>query len=256
MKRLLIIAGIITISCNNAPAPGGQSNESVLTAKDSSIVYQTEELQVHRLSPHVYAHVSFLQTKDFGNVDCNGMILLNEGEAVVFDTPAGDSSSAALIKFVTEKLQCRIKAIIPTHFHEDCVAGLEIFREHHIPAIASRRTIDLLKKEKPVAYIESFEDSLTLSIGNKKAYARYFGEGHTTDNIVGWFPADNALFGGCLIKTTGATKGYLADAKVQDWSATVRKIQESYPQLSIVIPGHGEWGGKDLLDYTIRLFEE
>ncbi len=67
--------------------------------KDSSSVYHSEQLQIHRLSAHVYAHISFLQTKDFGKADCNGMIVVNEGEAVVFDSPAGDSSSEELIRF-------------------------------------------------------------------------------------------------------------------------------------------------------------
>ena len=41
----------------------------------------------------------------------------------------------------------------------------------------------------------------------------YFGEGHTKDNIMGYFTEDQALFGGCLIKKVGASKGYLGDAK-------------------------------------------
>ncbi|MDZ7613831.1 MAG: hypothetical protein U5K51_09100 [Flavobacteriaceae bacterium] len=52
--------------------------------------------------------------------------------------------------------------------------------------------------------INDFNESLTLSIGNKKVNAEYFGEGHTKDNIVGYFPNENAVFGGCLIKEVGA----------------------------------------------------
>lgn len=62
-------------------------------------------------------------------------------------------------------------------------------------------------------------------------------------------------FGGCLIKELQATKGYLGDANVGECSGTVEKVKQHYPHVKIVIPGHGEIGGMDLLDYTIKLFK-
>jgi metallo-beta-lactamase class B len=35
----------------------------------------------------------------------------------------------------------------------------------------------------------------------------------------------------------------------------VRKIKEKYPEVKIVIPGHGKPGGTALFDYTIELFK-
>lgn len=63
------------------------------------------------------------------------------------------------------------------------------------------------------------------------------------------------MFGGCLIKEINASKGYLGDANVQAWAATVKKVKKAYPNVKTVIPGHGEIGGKELLDYTITLFK-
>lgn len=53
-----------------------------------------------------------------------------------------------------------------------------------------------------------------------------------------------------------ASKGYLGDAVVNEWSATVTKIKEAYPDVRSVEPGHGATGGSELLDYTISLFKE
>ena len=103
--------------------------------------------------------------------------------------------------------------------------------------------------------IKEFDNRLKLSIGDEKVYAEYFGEGHTQDNIIGYFPKDNAIFGGCLIKRLGASKGYLGDANTDLWSGTVRKLKLKYPNAKIVIPGHGKWGGTELFDYTIKLFK-
>jgi hypothetical protein len=83
----------------------------------------------------------------------------------------------------------------------------------------------------------------------------YFGEGHTKDNVVAYYAKDQVLFGGCLIKEQGATKGYLGDANLQAWSGTVSKIKQRLPNVQTVVPGHGAVGNQSLLDYTIQLFK-
>jgi len=222
-----------------------------------SVIYKTKNLIINKISDHVYQHISFLKTKDFGNVECNGMIVVNENEAIIFDTPADIESSGELINFLSAKMHYKITGIIPTHFHEDCVGGLEKFNENNIPSYASNKTIAFLKEKGKVFSkpIHGFDDSLALNVGDKKIYAKYFGEGHTKDNIIGYFPYQNVIFGGCLIKEQGAGKGNLEDANVTAWSETVRRLKQNYPQAKIIIPGHGKIGGIELLDYTIKLFE-
>ena len=225
-------------------------------SKEDSTVYKSDNLHIQKFSDHIYVHVSFLNTDSFGRVACNGMVVVNGNEAVVFDTPTDSRSSEELIQYITGTLKTTVKAIIPTHFHTDCVGGLEAFNAHDIPVYASSKTIAFLTSEgqqftKP---INAFDGTLALPVGGKKVYAEYVGEGHTKDNVVGYFPDDNALFGGCLIKEMGATKGYLGDANVAAWPGTVSKLKQKYPQAKTVVPGHGQSGGTELLDYTIRLF--
>jgi metallo-beta-lactamase class B len=69
-------------------------------------------------------------------------------------------------------------------------------------------------------------------------------------------PSDQVLFGGCLIKAQGAGFGFLGDANTATWSETVSRVKAEYPQVVTVIPGHGKIGGTELLDFTIRLFED
>jgi metallo-beta-lactamase class B len=251
------VLGILLISCADTVKQKtvAYKNDGALT--ESSVIYASEKLIIQKLSEHSYRHISYLNTNDFGKVASNGMIVVNETEAVVFDTPSDNESSDELINYVTNNLNGRIKAVIPTHFHKDCAGGLEKFIEKGIPAFATDKTVALLKNEghvfeKPII---GFIDTLTLTIGDKKVYAQYFGEGHSKDNIIGYFPHDNALFGGCLIKTIGANKGFLGDANIDDWSGTVAKLKQKYPTAKIVIPGHGKWGGTELFDYTINLFK-
>jgi metallo-beta-lactamase class B len=232
------------------------SSETHLSLVKDSIVYQTENLTIQKLTNHTYIHTSFLDTEKYGKVSCNGMIVINNKEAVVFDTPVDNKSSRELRNYVQKKLKSKIKAVIPTHFHEDCLGGLKKFNQHDIPCYASHKTLALLdlKGSKFIKFINGFDDNLTLKVGDKKVTAEYFGEGHTTDNIIGYFSDDNVLFGGCLIKGINSGKGNLEDANVKTWSETVEKIKKKFPNTTLVIPGHGKSGGTELLDYTIKLF--
>ncbi|GAB3171197.1 subclass B1 metallo-beta-lactamase [Telluribacter humicola] len=217
-------------------------------------VYQSENLVVQKVADHVYQHISYLQTQSFGKVECNGMVVVNNKEALVFDTPSNAKATQELIKWVQDGLHCQIKAVVPTHFHDDCLGGLDEFHKQQVPSYASQRTIELTKANSLPVPQHGFDTVQELKVGSKKVVVEYFGEGHTRDNVVAYYPAEKVLFGGCLIKETGATKGYLGDANTNEWSATVTKLKQKYPEIKKVIPGHGKPGGTELLDYTIGLF--
>jgi metallo-beta-lactamase class B len=82
----------------------------------------------------------------------------------------------------------------------------------------------------------------------------YFGAGHTTDNVVAWLPQQKILFAGCLVKSLDSNSlGNTKDGDLAAYPATLRKVQAAYPQAKIVIPGHGDWGGPELIDHTLTL---
>lgn len=252
---ILICSVFLIISCKNGSTNPEAAIETA-AADSASLSYQSENLVIQRLSNHTYLHTSFLNTNDFGRVSCNGLIVVNEKEAIVFDSPTSDEGSAELIQYISGELQSKINAIVPTHFHEDCVGGLEKFNSENIPAFASGKTVALLeeKDRKFSRPMNTFDSSYSLRVGDKQVHLQYFGEGHTKDNIIAYFPEDEAIFGGCLIKELGAGKGHLDDANTAAWPGTVRKIKQTYPRVKIVVPGHGKPGGVELLDYTITLF--
>lgn len=215
----------------------------------------SQTLVVEKVAEHVYQHTSFLQIQSFGRVGCNGMVVYDKGEAIVFDTPADKDASVELIDWVAQNLKCKVKAVVPTHFHADCLAGLEEFHKRGIPSYANNLTIELAQLKQHAIPGNGFDKLLELKVGEKNVFVRYFGEGHTKDNVVGYFPEEKVIFGGCLIKEAGAGIGNLEDANVGVWSSTVAKLKEEYPDAKVVIPGHGKAGGTELFDYTIRLFE-
>ena len=174
---------------------------------------------------------------------------------IIFDTPTNDKSAEELIKYIKETLHCKINAIVPTHFHDDCLGGLKAFDDNNIASYANVKTIELAKNNNLVVPKNGFTDSQTLKVGDKIVTIKFLGEGHTKDNVVCYFPSENILFGGCLIKELKASKGYLGDANIESWSNTVEKVKMEYPNVKIVVPGHGKYGNNQLLDYTIKLFK-
>jgi metallo-beta-lactamase class B len=217
--------------------------------------YETDTLKIVPMTAHSYMHITYLQTESFGKVGCNGLIFINNNEAVVFDTPADDTSSVELINYIENNLKCRIKAVVINHFHNDCLGGLKAFHKKNIPSYANNRTIELAKQTKVEVPQNGFDDKQELLIGNAKIINQYFGEAHTKDNIVSYIPSENALFGGCMVKEVGANFGFLGDANLEEWSKTVLKVKTNIPGLKYVVPGHGKFGGVELLDYTIEKFK-
>lgn len=227
---------------------------SILFAQENSFIYESETLQIEQISPNTFVHISYLNTDDFGKVACNGMIVINEGEALVFDTPANDDASLELINWIENDQKAKVNGVVATHFHWDCLGGLNEFHAKGISSYASDKTIELAKTAGYPTPENGFKKKLILKAGSIKVTNQFFGEGHTKDNFVAYVPSDKVIFGGCMIKELGAGNGNLEDANVDEWSATVRKVKLAYSEAEHVIPGHGKIGGTNLLDYTIEMF--
>lgn len=220
-------------------------------------IYKTPGLEIDSIAANTYVHRTFLDTKEWGKVPCNGAIFIDNGEAIVFDTPTTDSVSAELILWIKNHTRATIKAIVVNHSHDDCLGGLSVFHRAGVPSYSSELTRELAQKDtlnKPVVPQHCFTKMLKLKIGKATIVNYYPGEGHTRDNIVSYIPSVKVLFGGCLIKALGSSKGNLAEANVSAWPESVRNVKQKFSEAAIVIPGHGAYGGRALLDYTIKLF--
>lgn len=226
-----------------------------LFAQETKSIYSTETLQIEQISPNTFVHISYLNTQDFGKVACNGMIVINGGEALILDTLTDDETSWELISWLEKEQHVKVKAVLATHFHNDCVGGLKAFHAKGVASYGSNETITLAKAAGDPVPENGFYEELILEVGDLEVINMFFGQGHTRDNVVAYVPSDQVLFGGCLIKELGAGLGFLGDANTATWSETVSKVKSNFPQIRIVIPGHGKIGGEDLLDFTIRMFE-
>lgn len=216
--------------------------------------YESEILKIEKLNDHVFIHTSYLEAESFGTVSCNGMVYLNGNEAIIFDTPTSNPASAELVDWIGDK---NIKGLVVTHFHVDCLGGLDEMHSRDIKSYSTLRTVKLATENKETVLPQiGFDQEMKFTIGGESVLAKFIGEGHTKDNIIGYIPSQKTMFGGCLIKHMKAGKGNLNDANTAAWSMTLEKIKNEFTELETVIPGHGAIGGPELLDFTIDLFNE
>jgi metallo-beta-lactamase class B len=217
----------------------------------------SEDIELIKLSEKAYVHISVSEIDGFGKVSSNGLILVNNDEAFLFDTPVIDSQTETLVKWIADSLNAAVSTFIPNHWHEDCLGGLDYLHSKGVKSYANQMTIELAKDNgKPVPQI-GFTDSLRLSLHGEDVYCYYLGGGHSADNIVIWIPSEKILFGGCMVKDIHSEGlGNISDAKTEEWPETIRKITGKFSGTFLVIPGHGKIGGKELLNHTKELLRQ
>jgi metallo-beta-lactamase class B len=216
-----------------------------------------DDLELIKLSEKAYIHVSYFETQSFGRVAANGLLLVDKGEAFLFDSPWNDAQTEKLLAFISDSLKTGVSTFIPTHWHGDCVGGIGCLHSKGVKSYANQMTVDILKEKGLPVPQQGFKDSLSLKLNDIEVYCYYLGAGHSTDNIVAWIPAERILFGGCMVKDLNSKGlGNLSDAKTEEWPETIQKVIAKFPDVKTVIPGHGRIGGIELLKHTKELLKQ
>ncbi|MCR1795387.1 subclass B1 metallo-beta-lactamase [Leptospira sp. WS58.C1] len=218
-----------------------------------SIYGEGPKLLVSQIGKNIYVHTSYKLLKD-GYFPSNGL-LIETGEGVVLvDTAWGEEQTFELLDWISNNLKKPVIAVIITHFHEDRAGGIDILKKQNIPSYAGKRTISILKEEGESVPEKVLKDKDLLVFGKTKIETFFPGAGHSKDNLVVWLPGSRILFGGCLVKSVEADDiGNTKDADLKEWPKTIRKLEKMFPKISIIVPGHQAWGGRESLKRTLEL---
>jgi len=216
------------------------------TCKSQVIFNSNEGLKITALSNTTYFH-------QYEN--SNGIIYHVNNEAIIVSTPPSDAATKELINWVRDSLDATIIAYVIDRWHPDAMEGLDIIKELSIKNYAYIETKELaIKKGLPIPE-NTFSKKKTIKIGSKRIICHFLGEAHTTDGIVVWLPNEKILFAGNEIRNYNGWIGNIGDANLSTWSKTAQRIKSRYRKVNIVIPGHGKYGGPELIDYTIKLYD-
>jgi metallo-beta-lactamase class B len=245
MKKILFVILVCCISLSMSAQSGYKT------------IKISKNLEFIQISKDAYIYVSIAEMRKFGLVASNGLIIISNHKAFLLNTPINDKLTEEMVKAITDSLHVKITGFIPNHFHADCMGGLKYLKSIGVKSYACQKTIDLARKKGLPIPQQGFKDSLLLKFGNKELYCYYPGEGHAPDNIVVWIPSEKILFGGCMIKDVKSEGlGNLSDANLKEWPNTVSKVYTKFKDARIVIPGHGAWGGTELITHTLYLLNK
>jgi cyclase len=176
-------------------------------------------------------------------VTSEGVILVDD----MFDR--NHESILAQVRQITDR---PLRYVINTHQHDDHAGGS--FRMLPIAEVIAHRNVYSNLKELKRPYYEdtpgtpialprvTFSDRLDVHLGGKDVEAHYFGRGHTSGDIIVYFPELKAIHTGDLfISGSRAGVPIYVDAvqggSLLEWTRTLdRALQLDF---DIVIPGHG-----------------
>lgn len=207
----------------------------------------SDKLTLNQLTDKAYIHTC-------GND--NGIVFISGDKALIVSTPASDIETQHLIDWVINEKKAKIIGYVIDMWHPDAMEGLDIVKQNGIKSYGYELTRQNAKtKGLPVAEI-GFDPKMEIQVGNDKVICHFLGEAHTKDGIVVWIPSEQILFGGNGIRNFNGWIGNIGDASLDKWSETAKKIKNEYGSAKIVVPGHGKYGGTELIDYTIKLYEQ
>ena len=213
-----------------------------------------EDLEVERLAEGVWLHTSYEELESFGRVPANGLVVVSDGEAALLDTPWTDDQTRALATWVQDRLGARLTTVVPTHSHVDCMGGLAAAHDLGARSYSSAKTVEMARREGLPVPQEAFQRERDIALGSRVIEARFVGPGHTIDTIVVWLPDVRILFGGDLVRSAESRSlGFVEEADLEGWPASVEALQQAYGEAALIVPGHGRPGGAELLSHTLEL---
>lgn len=210
----------------------------------------TSRLLVHTTS-RVYQGEPFPSNGIIAKTE-DGIVLVDTG----WDTLTDTDQTQQLLDWIDKNLHQPVKLCIVTHFHDDRVGGIAVLRKAGVRVISTALTAEKAVKEGYERPEGILPNDTTFVVGKLPIRCIFPGEGHTSDNIVVWFPTEKTLHGGCFIKSYAAFGlGNVADANVNEWANSIRRLQQKIPTPKFIIPGHQEWDKSTSLNHTLKLLE-
>jgi metallo-beta-lactamase class B len=239
------VLALALAGCQSAQVPGHR-RESIRISDDVAVT---------PITPDVWVYTSYLDVPELGGrTGANGLVAVSNKEAVLINLPWTDRQTAALFDWVTEELGATVKAVVPTHFHQDSMGGLAEAHRRGAMSYGLDKTIMFARRDHLPVPQHSFSFRTAIQFGVAIVLVTYYGSGHTLDNVVVWLPKYRILFGGDLIRSLDARSlGNLSDGDLEAYPTTLGRVKSAYPGVRIVVPGHGDWGGPGLIDHTMKL---
>ena len=198
-------------------------------------------------------------------------IVVGESEALVVDTGMGLANGRRVLAKARALTDLPLVLTI-THFHPEHGYGAKTFADEGVRIVYNRAQQDELNA-KGQAYLDMFrtfgdtvaeqlegvefvepdelyDDRMTLDLGGIRAELLHFGLAHTRGDQVVFLPEQRVLFAGDLLENrifpiVPWFPPDDVDVNGSRWIEVLDRLEELEP--AIVVPGHGEVTGSELI---------
>jgi glyoxylase-like metal-dependent hydrolase (beta-lactamase superfamily II) len=204
---------------------------------------------LNEIAPNVYAYTT--------QGDPNSGVIIGEKDVMVIEAQATPLMVQDLLNKIRKITDKPIKYLVLTHYHAVKVLGSSEFNASEI--IMSEKTLEMVNERgaqdweseinryprlfkghediKGLTYPSiTFNNKLTINLGNKVVNIMHLGEGHTNGDTVVWLENEKVLFAGDIVEN-GATP-YCGDAQIGKWINTLDVVKSFKP--NCLVPGRGE----------------
>ena len=225
----------------------------LLLASTTFVFAQSKPLKVEKLQDNIYVYITY-QMYNGVEYSSNALYIVTDEGAILIDTPWDKEQNDPLVEHIRKQHNKEVKWVITTHFHEDRSGGLDYFRKAGAETYTYALTNEILKNRNEPQAEFTFGKEKHFTFGKEEIVVYFLGEGHSKDNTVVWFPKEQVLYGGCLIKSAEATDiGYIGDGNTDAWPATIKAVKSKFKQAKTVIPGHDNWNQSGHIENTERI---
>lgn len=248
-----LLVGVTAISVSSAAV------QTTNAAADAPTIGIPADVEIREVRSGVWVHTSYYTYPGGTRYPANGLIVREGNGLLLIDTAWGELLTRTLLNQIEAKIKLPVRRAVVSHAHGDRIAGADVLEARGIEVYALPLTQQRAVGEgMPVPdHTLAGLDTLGASVQFGPVELFYPGPGHAPDNLMVWVPSQRVLFGGCAVRAAASDSlGGIADANMTAWPEAIRQARARYAKAKVVIPGHGEVGGPELLDHTLALFKE
>jgi cyclase len=205
---------------------------------------------------------------------CNNIIIEMKDYLIVVDAnfPSGARLALADAKKVSSK---PVKYVFDTHHHGDHAYGNAIWTQAGATTLAYKGVVDEMKRYEPKRWQESAKERKDVrdlnrstaeppkqtfdktpfvleDTGARRVEFHFLGWAHTRGDGFVYLPKEQIICTGDAV--ANGPYNYTADANIANWPKVVAAAQKL--NVTRVLPGHGEPGGKEVLAGEERYMTE
>ena len=197
----------------------------------------------------------------------NSMVYVGDDHVTVIGATWTPETAEALDQQIQQLTNKPVREVILTNYHTDRAGGSAYWKQRGAEIVATRRTEALLKSDWNVivdwtiAAIPSYPRLPVVmptqvhegdfSVQNGAVKALYLGPSHTSDGLFVYFPAQQVLYGSCILKEH---LGNLSFADIEHYPETLKRLKALQLPIKTIVAGH--WTpihGPELIDEYLVL---